>query len=151
MVRSGDSAQRGGVGDSKSESVPMDLWSRLKRAGSAEEFASVWLEILLVPGESVEDRAREIMTIAEVDPLNVEVVLAASQFGSVQVGMEAEITPLIQGGKIQFADVAVVDRTIDAASDTFGVQLQIENANHEIPGGIRCTIDFVLESGSAGP
>ena len=102
---------------------------RLKLRSIRSPVDGVIVEILLVPGESVEDRAREIMTIAEVDPLNVEVVLAASQFGSVQVGMEAEITPLIQGGKIQFADVAVVDRTIDAASDTFGVQLQIENSN----------------------
>src|SRR5512139_407322 len=35
----------------------------------------VIVEIKLVPGESVEDRAREIMTIAEIDPLNVEVIL----------------------------------------------------------------------------
>jgi len=124
---------------------------RLKLRSIRSPVDGVIVEILLVPGESVEDRAREIMTIAEVNPLNVEVVLSANLFGSVQVGMAAEITPLMRGGQIQFADVAVVDRTIDAASDTFGVQLQIENGNYEIPGGIRCTIDFVLESGSAGP
>jgi len=124
---------------------------RLKLRSIRSPVDGVIVEILLVPGESVEDRAREIMTIAEVNPLNVEVVLSANRFGSVQVGMAAEITPLMRGGKIQFADVAVVDRTIDAASDTFGVQLQIENDNYEIPGGIRCTIDFVPGSGSAGP
>ena len=111
----------------------------------------VIVEILLVPGESVDDRAREIMTIAEVDPLNVEVILPANLFGSVRLGMEAEITPLIPGGEIQFADVSVVDRTIDAASDTFGVQLQLENGNYEIPGGIRCTIDLATGSGQSSP
>ena len=111
----------------------------------------VIVEILLVPGESVDDRAREIMTIAEVDPLNVEVILPANLFGSVRLGMEAEITPLIPGGKIQFADVSVVDRTIDAASDTFGVQLQLENGNYEIPGGIRCNISFVSEIDASSP
>ena len=111
----------------------------------------VIVKILLVPGESVEDRAREIVTIAEVDPLNVEVVLPASLFGAVQVGTEAEITPLIPGAEIQFAAVSVIDRTIDAASNTFGVQLQLENANHQIPGGIRCTIDFIPGDDSATP
>jgi RND family efflux transporter MFP subunit len=102
----------------------------------------VIVEILLVPGESVEDRAREIMIIAEVDPLNVEVILPAAQFGSVQVGTPADITPLLAGEGIRFANVAVVDRTIDAASDTFGVQLHLENKDHAIPGGIRCNITF---------
>lgn len=102
----------------------------------------VIVEILLVPGESVEDRAREIMVIAEVDPLNVEIILPAEQFGSVQVGTPAEIKPLLPGESVRFADVAVVDRTIDAASDTFGVQLQLENNDFAIPGGIRCDIVF---------
>jgi len=102
----------------------------------------VIVEILLVPGESVEDRAREIMVIAEVDPLNVEIILPAEQFGSVQVGTPAEITPLLSGQPVRSADVAVVDRTIDAASDTFRVQLQLENKDFAIPGGIRCDIAF---------
>ncbi|MDH3273846.1 MAG: efflux RND transporter periplasmic adaptor subunit [Gammaproteobacteria bacterium] len=102
----------------------------------------VIVEILLVPGESVEDRAREIMVIAEVDPLNVEIILPAAQFGSVQVGTPADITPLLPGVPVRSAEVAVVDRTIDAASDTFRVQLQLENKDHAIPGGIRCDIAF---------
>lgn len=110
----------------------------------------VIVEILLVPGESVEDRAREIMTIAEVDPLNVEVILPADKFGSIQVGTAAEVTPLLAGSAVRLATVSVVDRTIDAASDTFGVQLQLENKDHAIPGGIRCNINFLSESDISG-
>lgn len=106
----------------------------------------VIVEILLVPGESVEDRAREIMTIAEVDPLNVEVIMPARLYGSVKTGTLAEVTPLIPGGEARTTVVSVVDRTIDAASDTFGVQLQLENSDHAIPGGVRCNID--LQPGS---
>ena len=102
----------------------------------------VIVDILLVPGESVEDRAREIMTIAEVNPLNVEVVLPAELFGAVRVGMQAEISPLIPGAAARAAAVTVVDRTIDAASATFRVQLQLDNADLAIPGGIRCNVDF---------
>jgi multidrug efflux pump subunit AcrA (membrane-fusion protein) len=103
----------------------------------------VIVEILLVPGESVEDRAREIMTIAEVNPLNVEVILPERQFGAVRIGMPARITPLIPGATERTAEIAVVDRTIDAASATFGVQLQLDNEDLAIPGGVRCKIDFV--------
>ena len=110
----------------------------------------VIVEILLVPGESVEARAREIMVIAEVDPLNVEIILPAEAFGSVQVGTPAEITPLLPGQPIRFADVAVVDRTIDAASATFGVQLQLENKDYAIPGGIRCNIAFRSLNAASG-
>ena len=106
----------------------------------------VIVEILLVPGESVEDRAREIMTIAEVDPLNVEVIMPAELYGSVKIGTTAEVTPLIPGGEVRMTRVSVVDRTIDAASDTFGVQLQLENSDHAIPGGVRCNIDFQSDS-----
>jgi RND family efflux transporter MFP subunit len=109
----------------------------------------VIVEILLVPGESVEDRAREIMTIAEVDPLNVEVILPANLFGSVGVGTTADVTPLMPSGEVRRAEVAVVDRTIDAASDTFGVQLQLDNKDYVIPGGIRCDISFLPAATSA--
>ena len=110
----------------------------------------VIVEILLVPGESVEDRAREIMVIAEVDPLNVEIILPAEQFGSVQVGTPAEITPLLPGQPVRSEEVAVVDRTIDAASDTFRVQLQLENKDFAIPGGIRCDVAFGSLNAASG-
>ena len=44
------------------------------------------VEIFLVPGESLDIGEREMMFIAEVDPLNVEVNLPAAQFRSVQFG-----------------------------------------------------------------
>jgi multidrug efflux pump subunit AcrA (membrane-fusion protein) len=131
---------------------------QIERARAAQQLAlrsirspvdGVIVEILLVPGESVEDRAREIMTIAEVHPLNVEVILPDRQFGAVSVGTPAEITPLIPGATTRTAEVTVVDRTIDAASATFGVQLQLENEDLAIPSGVRCKIDFMSAGGAA--
>lgn len=103
----------------------------------------VIVEIMMAPGESVEDRAREIMRIAEVDPLNVEVIIPARLFGSVAIGTEAEVMPLVPNAELRVSAISVVDRTIDAASETFGVQLELENAGHEIPGGVRCDIRFL--------
>lgn len=111
----------------------------------------VVVEILLVPGESVEDRAREIMVIAEVNPLNVEIIMPAVQFGAIQVGTPADVTPLLPGEAVRHTEVSVVDRTIDAASDTFGVQLQLDNADYAVPGGIRCDIEFGTLNASSAP
>jgi RND family efflux transporter MFP subunit len=109
----------------------------------------VIVEIMMVPGESVEDRAREIMRIAEVDPLNVEVIMPARLFGSVSIGTEAEVMPLVPNAVMRRSWISVVDRTIDAASETFGVQLELDNEGHEIPGGVRCDVRFMAASDAA--
>ena len=101
----------------------------------------VVVNILLEAGESVEERP--IMTIAEVNPLNVEVILPEEMYGQINVGTRAEVEPLIQGAEKRITSVVVVDKVIDAASNTFGVRLELENPDYAIPGGIRCNINFL--------
>lgn len=96
---------------------------------------------LLEVGESVEDRP--ILTVAKVDPLNVEVIIPVSRFGAVQMGDKAEIVPAFPGAESQIAEVTVVDRVIDAASNTFGVRLRLPNPQYLVPGGVRCDIRFL--------
>jgi RND family efflux transporter MFP subunit len=109
----------------------------------------VVVNVLLDAGESVEEHS--IMTIAEVDPLKVEVILPDEMYGLINVGTQAEVTPLIRGGEKRDTSVVVVDRVIDAASNTFGVRLEIENPAHAIPGGVRCDINFLTDvAASAG-
>lgn len=103
----------------------------------------VVVDVLVDAGESVEDRP--VMIIAEVDPLNVEVILPEKMYGMVKVGTRAEVEPLIRGGGKIITSVVVVDKVIDAASNTFGVRLELENQDHAIPGGIRCDINFLLD------
>jgi multidrug efflux pump subunit AcrA (membrane-fusion protein) len=93
------------------------------------------------PGESAENRP--IAKIAKIDPLNVEVIVPVDFFGAIKVGMDAEVTPRYPGASLQAATVTVVDRVVDAASDTFGVRLLLPNPNFEIPGGVRCGIRFL--------
>jgi len=104
----------------------------------------VVVESFLDEGESVDD-SRPIMSIAEVDPLNIEVILPVEQYGSVKVGSFAEVTPVISGGTAQKVKVVIVDRVIDAASNTFGIRLLLPNPGHKIPGGIRCDIKFLTD------
>lgn len=101
---------------------------------------SVVVKTHLSPGESVENRP--IMTLAQVDPLNVEVILPLKMFGQVKVGEVADITPRVPGGETVQAKLVIVDRVIDAASNTFGVRLELSNPDYSLPGGIRCDISF---------
>ena len=40
------------------------------------------------------------------------------------------------------ATVTIVDKVIDAASSTFGVRLELPNAEQQIPSGMRCQVRF---------
>jgi len=114
----------------------------LARRTITSPIEGVVVNVLLDAGESVEEHS--IMTIAEVDPLNVEVILPDDMYGLINLGTEAEVIPLIRGGEKRQTSVVVVDKVIDAASNTFGVRLELENPDHAIPGGIRCDINFLV-------
>jgi len=95
----------------------------------------------LYAGEYIYEQT-SIMTIAQVDPLNVELVLAMDRYGSVKIGSKAIVHPVAPVGGAYPAQAEVVDPVIDAASDTFGVRLILPNPNHTIPAGIRCTVEW---------
>lgn len=81
-----------------------------------------------------------VLKLAQLNPLHVEAVLPAEQFGSVRVGMTGQVSlaPYVKG--MHTAKVTVVDRVIDAASGTFGVRLQLDNPDNRFPAGIRCSV-----------
>jgi RND family efflux transporter MFP subunit len=92
-------------------------------------------------GEVVVDE-KTILTIAQIDPLRVEVILPSALYGSIEPGMRAAVEPEL-GEQIHIASVSIVDRVIDAASGTFGVQLELPNPEHSIPGGLHCQVQFL--------
>lgn len=100
----------------------------------------VVVERFLAPGERVAQE--KIMKLAQIDPLNVEVIAPVEMFGSIKPGMTGEVTlnPLQHG--VYKARVIVVDRVIDAASGTFGVRLELSNPSSRIPAGIKCKLRF---------
>ena len=95
----------------------------------------------LSAGEYVYEQT-PIMTIAQLDPLNVELVLPAERYGSVHVGDRAQVQPAEPVGGSFAARVVVVDPVIDAASNTFGVRLLLPNPDTRIPAGIRCGVTW---------
>lgn len=91
-------------------------------------------------GERVEDKP--LLRVVALDPLRVEVLMPAAAFGRVRPGMPAVISPSVPGfGELQ-ARVALVDRVIDAASNSFRVRLLLPNPEQQLPAGMRCKATF---------
>ena len=91
-------------------------------------------------GERVENRP--ILKVAQIDPLRVEVVLPATQYGRVQTGMSARVVPELPGASPVTATVTIVDRIIDPASNTFRARLTLPNRGNALPSGVRCKVEF---------
>jgi len=102
----------------------------------------VVVERRLAPGDFIRTDKSMVMKLAQINPLNVEVVAPASLFGSVKVGMTGRVSmePFFPGS--HQAKVVVVDKVIDAASGTIGVRLQLPNPDNKIPAGIKCSVVF---------
>jgi RND family efflux transporter MFP subunit len=83
-----------------------------------------------------------IVTIARVDPLNVETYLPVSYYKLVKVGDVAVVHPNEPFGGERQARLIVVDQVFDAASGTFGVRLELANKDRALPAGLRCRVTF---------
>ena len=99
-------------------------------------------EVMMAPGEFAHKQS-EIMTIAEVDPLNVEVFVPIAEYGKVKIGMMGEVVPEDPIGGKYVAEVKIVDRVFDTASSTFGVRLSLPNPEFVLPAGLKCRVEFL--------
>lgn len=100
----------------------------------------VVVERFLSPGEYVENQP--VLELAQLDPLNVEVILSVGMLGSVRVGMTGDVRPEAPVNGMYRARVTIVDKVIDAASGTFGVRLEIPNPKYLLPPGLKCKVIF---------
>ncbi|MGB5454755.1 MAG: efflux RND transporter periplasmic adaptor subunit [Gammaproteobacteria bacterium] len=101
----------------------------------------------LMPGEFIEDKP--LLKIAQLDPLRVEVVAPVTYFGRVRTGMHAQVKTEFGSFDNLVAEVVVVDKVIDAASGTFGIRLELQNKDYQIPGGLKCSVRFFDEQEEA--
>jgi len=85
-----------------------------------------------------------LMVLAVLDPLHAEVVMSADYYGKVKKGMQVEVIPVGIDGPSYTGTVRIVDRIIDAASGTFGVQVEISNPELALPAGLKCRVRFPL-------
>lgn len=112
----------------------------VKRMKIVSPVKGVVVKRFLSPGEFVEDQP--ILELAQIDTLNVEVILPVDMLGYVRVGMQAEVKPEALGSGNYSAEVTIVDRVVDAASGTFGVRLEMPNPKYRLPPGLKCKVIF---------
>ena len=92
------------------------------------------------PGEFIEDQP--LLKLAQVNPLNVEVIAPLYWLGTIKNGMTARVYPEEPVGGSYKAKVVIVDSVVDSASGTFGVRLKLPNDNHRVSAGLTCNIKF---------
>lgn len=107
----------------------------------------VVVEHSVFPGEFVYDNP--VMTVAQIAPLRVEVVLPGRLHGSFKVGDSALIYPEVGDADPLQAKVEVVDRLLDTRSGTFGVRLTLPNADYGVLGGQKCQAQFLFDTSLA--
>src|SRR3546814_15801780 len=85
-------------------------------------FNGIVTERAMSAGEYRGPSTSHILTIAQINPLNVEVFAPIAQLGMVDVGDMVAIFPEDPVGGQYMARVKVIDRVFDAASGTFGMR-----------------------------
>jgi RND family efflux transporter MFP subunit len=122
----------------------LELWraqERLEQKILRTPYSGFVLKKFKSEGEYVEDQP--IVRIAQLDQLSVEVIAPMDLFGKIEVGMSAEVYPETLDAQPHRAKVTIVDRMGDIASGTFGVRLNLPNADYAIPAGVKCSLQFV--------
>lgn len=104
-------------------------------------FDGIVLERALAAGEYRHEQSH-ILTIARIDPLNVEVFLPIAAYPSLTLGQTARVEPEAPIGGSYDAVVTVIDKIFDASSGTFGVRLSMPNPGNKLPAGLRCKVNF---------
>lgn len=110
-------------------------------------FDGIVVERYRTEGERVE--REPIVRVAKIDPLRVEVLVPAVHFGKIAVGQAATVRPDLQQITPMLAKVALVDRVIDPASNSFRVRLSVPNPGNTVPAGLRCKVDFAAAAAAA--
>jgi RND family efflux transporter MFP subunit len=112
-------------------------------------FSGIVIERYRTEGERIE--REPLVRVAKIDPLRVEAIVPASQFGRISAGQMAVVKTDLPSFATLNAKVVLVDRVIDPASNSFRVRLTLPNPDHKIPSGLRCKVDFAGSPANAAP
>lgn len=96
---------------------------------------------MMSPGEYIYSQA-PVAQLAQTDPIHVEVFLPTELYASVTKGDVGQVFPADPVGGQYAAEIIAIDRVFDAASDTFGVRLALENPEGALPTGLDCQVMF---------
>lgn len=111
-------------------------------------FDGVIADRYLSAGERIEQQP--LVRIIKVDRLRVQVVVPHTLFSKINTGDSASVLPDLPNTSAIKARVTMVDKALDAASNTFRVQLLLPNKNLALPAGLRCKVTFETDAPIAG-
>lgn len=97
----------------------------------------VVIERYVATGELVKDKP--ILQVAQLDPLQVEVLAPVSWLGKFTAGMPIDLKMDHAKPGVHHARVSVINPIVDSASGTFRVRLELPNPQYRIPAGVTCT------------
>jgi len=86
-----------------------------------------------------------VLELVTLDPLYAEIVMRAEAYGHIHKGMQLDIDIFGNTMVRKKAKVRIVDQTIDAASGTFGAQLELSNPRSALPSGLKCQLHLDIE------
>ena len=94
-----------------------------------------------------------IFTVEKIRPVKLLVNVSESLFTKVQKGKEVEVSLDVYGEEVFKGYVSLVYPTIDPATRTFGVEIQLQNADEKVRPGMfaRVTMDFGKERRVVAP
>ena len=95
-----------------------------------------------MPGEYRNEQS-PILSLAQIDPLRVEVYVPIAYYGQIRTGSKAEVRPEKPVGGIFTAIVTVVDRVLDAASARSECDWRCLTPI-SVPAGIACKVLFKM-------
>lgn len=96
---------------------------------------------MIGPGEYVFAQA-PVVQLAKINPLHIEVFLPTARYKDLKIGQTATVMPADPIGGSYTAKIIVIDKVFDAASDTFGVRLSLDNPEGKLVAGIDCRLSF---------
>ncbi len=91
--------------------------------------------------------ALPILTVEQLQPVKVMISVSENEFTKVHVGMKAEVYLDVYGDERFEATVALIHPTIDAATRTFTVELNIANRDERVRPGMFARV--IMDYGSA--
>lgn len=123
--------------------------AQLEQKDIRSPFDGVVVERYLTEGEHIERQPA--VRVARINPLRIEAIVPVAKFGTIVSGQWFKIkTDLTHLGDLT-AQVVLVDRVVDPASNSFRVRLTMANPEHKIPAGLRCRVDFAARTSPPEP
>lgn len=113
---------------------------QLNRRILRSPFPGVVMNVFLSAGALVDssETKKPILKLVQTDRLKVVAFIPLQHFGKIKPGDNVSIKPEAPLVGEYHANVSTVDGVIESASGTFGVVVELENQDGQIPAGSRC-------------